>query len=416
MARFLFVVPPFAGHVNPTISVGRELRRRGHEVAWAGLPGGVDRLLPDDVCFLPTGSPSDVERLLQTGERAHDLRFAAAFKFLWERVLLPMGSAMLDGVDAAVESWRPDVLLSDQQALAGGAVAVRHGLPWATSATTSAELVDPLQAIPRAADWVGEQLAAFAASAGLPAAVTDPGAGTGAGVPDLRFSPHLVLVFSTERLVDAQRCFPAHYAFVGPSLSDRPQREPFPWDWFDPALPHVLVSLGTVNTEAGAHFYAAAAKALADEPVQAVFVAPPPLVDVPADNVLVQPRVPQLSLLPHLDAVVCHAGHNTVCEALAHGLPLVVAPIRDDQPVIADQVVRAGAGVRVRFGRVVPQTLRQAVRQVLDDPTFRQAAGAVRDSFQAAGGAPAAASRLETLACAGAPAPPVSPASPASSR
>jgi MGT family glycosyltransferase len=412
MARFLLVVPPFAGHVNPTISVGRELRRRGHDVAWAGLPDGVDRLLPDDVCFLPTGSASDVQWLLQTGERAHDLRFAAAFKFLWERVLIPMGHAMLDGVEAAVESWRPDVLLTDQQALAGAAVAARRGLPWATSATTSAELVDPLQAIPRAADWVGEQLASFAAGAGLPAAAGGgTGAGGGAGVPDLRFSPHLVLVFSTERLVDAQRGFPAHYAFVGPSLSDRPQPEPFPWDWLDPALPHVLVSLGTVNTEAGAHFYAVAAKALADEPVQAVFIAPPPLVDVPADNVLVQPRVPQLSLLPHLDAVVCHAGHNTVCEALAHGLPLVVAPIRDDQPVIADQVVRAGAGVRVRFGRVVPQSLRQAVRQVLDDPAFRQAAGAVRESFQAAGGAPAAASRLETLACAGAPAPPASPAS-----
>ena len=39
MARFLFVVPPFAGHVNPTIPVAAELVSRGHEVAWAGLPG-----------------------------------------------------------------------------------------------------------------------------------------------------------------------------------------------------------------------------------------------------------------------------------------------------------------------------------------------------------------------------------------
>ena len=43
---------------------------------------------------------------------------------------------------------------------------------------------------------------------------------------------------------------------------------------------------------------------------------------------------------------VTHGGHNTVCEALAHGLPLVVAPIRDDQPTVAAQVVQAGAGVR----------------------------------------------------------------------
>ena len=38
MSRFLFVVPPMAGHVNPTLPVGRELAARGHDVAWAGPP------------------------------------------------------------------------------------------------------------------------------------------------------------------------------------------------------------------------------------------------------------------------------------------------------------------------------------------------------------------------------------------
>ena len=39
MSRFLFVVPPLTGHVNPTASVGGELLARGHEVAWVGHPG-----------------------------------------------------------------------------------------------------------------------------------------------------------------------------------------------------------------------------------------------------------------------------------------------------------------------------------------------------------------------------------------
>lgn len=43
-----------------------------------------------------------------------------------------------------------------------------------------------------------------------------------------------------------------------------------------------------------------------------------------------------------------------MCEALWHAVPLVVAPIRDDQPVVAGQVTDAGAGVRVRFGRGGP--------------------------------------------------------------
>ncbi|HEX8935250.1 MAG TPA: nucleotide disphospho-sugar-binding domain-containing protein, partial [Pseudonocardiaceae bacterium] len=100
---------------------------------------------------------------------------------------------------------------------------------------------------------------------------------------------------------------------------------------------------------------------------------------------------------PHLDAVVSHAGHNTVCEALAYGVPLVLAPIRDDQPVIARQVTDAGAGVRVRFGRVGTTELQEAITTVLDDPSYRGAARRVQASFAAAGGAATAADHLEKL-------------------
>jgi UDP:flavonoid glycosyltransferase YjiC (YdhE family) len=104
-----------------------------------------------------------------------------------------------------------------------------------------------------------------------------------------------------------------------------------------------------------------------------------------------------------MSAVVCHAGHNTVCEALANGLPLVVAPIRDDQPVVAQQVVRAGAGLRVRYGKLTPSALKEAVMRVLDEPSFKNGALAIRDSFARAGGVDAAASSLQSFAGGGTP-------------
>src|SRR6185436_20489781 len=112
--------------------------------------------------------------------------------------------------------------------------------------------------------------------------------------------------------------------------------------------------------------------------------------DAPA-HVLVVPQVPMLELLPHLDAVVTHGGLNTVCEALAHGVPLVVAPIKGDQPINAAQVEAAGAGLRVSFHRSGHEKLRAAITAVLDDPAYRVAAKGIADSFAAAGGAPAAA-------------------------
>jgi len=79
-------------------------------------------------------------------------------------------------------------------------------------------------------------------------------------------------------------------------------------------------------------------------------------------------------------------------------LPLVIAPIKDDQPIVADQVVAAGAGIRVKFGRVQAPELRAAVRRILDEPSFREAARRVQASFAAAGGAAAAATHVEALA------------------
>ncbi|MDX3762724.1 hypothetical protein ACWDBO_41845 [Streptomyces mirabilis] len=57
-----------------------------------------------------------------------------------------------------------------------------------------------------------------------------------------------------------------------------------------------------------------------------------------------------------MDAIAFHASHNnnTVCEALWRAVPLVVAFVRDDQPVVAGQVTDAGAGVRARFGQPTP--------------------------------------------------------------
>jgi MGT family glycosyltransferase len=391
VSRFLVVVPPLTGHVNPTVPLGIELVRRGHEVAWAGLPGVVDRLLPEGATFLPVVGTLDQAAFDRMQDDARGLRGPEALKFLWEGFIIPLAMATAPELLEAVEAFAPDVLVVDQQAVAGAVVARQAGIPWATSATTSAELTDPLAALPKVDAWVREQLVDLQLELGVAAEVVLTG--------DLRFSDHLILAFTTEALFGPMATPDPSIHFVGPSIEQRPEPTPFPWSWLDPDRPHVLVSLGTVNAAMGDRFFATAVEALAGTEIQAIVVAPVEQVSVPAgtDNILVLERVPQLALLDHLDAVVSHGGHNTVCETLAHGLPLVLAPIRDDQPIVADQVVRAGAGRRVRFGRVRPDELLDAVRAVLREPSYRRAAGAIRQSFVDAGGAVAAADALEAL-------------------
>ncbi|MFJ1747837.1 glycosyltransferase [Streptomyces sp. NPDC088116] len=392
MTRFLLVVPPLVGHVNPLVAVANELSGRGHQVAWAGHADQIHRLAGADATAFDCAMPSDGL------SRPPGLTGPAAFRFLWAEFFVPLADLMAPGIDAAIDAFRPDVILTDQHAVAGALVAERRGIPYATSATTSAELIDPLAGMPKVGAWLSELLGALRGRIGDPARTADP-----------RFSPYGVIAFTGRELLGDAPLPNERVHLVGPSIAARAGHGDFPWEWLDrepaPDLGTVLVSLGTANADAGGRFLTEAVTALdrLGDRVRAVVVDPgrtlhEASVPVPP-NVLVREHVPQLDLLERVDAVVCHAGHNTVCETLWHGLPLVLAPIRDDQPIVARQVADAGAAVRVRFSRVDATRLGAAIETVLDASSgHRAAAEALGRSFRAAGGHVAAAGHLEQLA------------------
>lgn len=386
MSRFAFVVPPFVGHTNPTIAVGEQLAGRKHEVAWIGDPAVVGPLLPPHARLLPVPAPATPPA---TAEKLRTARGLESIRLLFERVLFPQARATLDAVQAAVESLRPDVLVVDQQAFAGSLVARRMGLPWASSATTSALLIDPFVGLPKVQAWLDAQFAELQADAGLPV------------IPGCEISPHLFVIFSTQALIGSVPRLQPHYKFVGPSLAP-PYEAEFPFEDLLPDRKKVLISLGTIILDRHDGFFDAVVEAFEDDPtVQIILVAPEEELSrlpSPDSHMIVRRRVPQVALLSHLDAVVCHGGHNTVCEALAHGLPLVAMPVLNDQPVVAQQVAASGAGIRLRYGRVAPARLRETVHEVLSNPSYRTAARRIQESFQSAGGARRAATLLEDFA------------------
>ncbi len=391
MARFLFVVPPLVGHINPTIGVGEELIERGHVVAWYGYKPILEGLLDRDLEIVTTESEIPESLIKQVEAQSKGLRGAHALKFFWEDFLSPLAHAMVPGVRRAVEKFKPDVIVADQQCVAGAHVALENGITWATSATTSAELVNPFKLFPKLKSWADDCLMSFQISHGVKK--------EDANADLLRESPHLVIAYTTLNLVGNEREFDEHFAFVGPSIGRRKPRDSKSSEIvFSDNGKKILISLGTVNGEVGERFYKVALDAMETIDAEALLVAPPDLIGNVPRNVIVKRFVSQLDILKHVDAVVTHGGHNTVVESLYYGLPLVVAPIRDDQPVISDQVVAAKVGVRVKFSRVQPKELKLAIESILHESIYRENAQRIRESFLKAGGKAEAANRLEKLA------------------
>jgi MGT family glycosyltransferase len=143
----------------------------------------------------------------------------------------------------------------------------------------------------------------------------------------------------------------------------------------DDQRPLVLVSLSTLPQGQGPVMQRVL-DALRDVPIRVVATLGPTLADetfiVPA-NVQVEAFVPHEAVLPYASAVVTQCGMSTITKVLAAGLPMVCLPVLGDQPANAARIEAAGAGVRLPMD-ASPPTIARAVRQVLADPRFGQAA------------------------------------------
>jgi UDP:flavonoid glycosyltransferase YjiC (YdhE family) len=382
MARFLLVIVPVTARLWPAVAIGDALAARGHEVAWCGPESDLRPLVGPDATIYPTGKRSYHE--------FHEVGVAAV-RELWDEYVMPLNRFIHDPVDRAVAECQPDVVLADQYALAGALAAYKHGVRWASLCSGVLELTPPSED-PGLQDWVRSKLAQAWETAGLPADDS----------LDLRFSPYLTIATTSQALTGTVP-MPEHCVLVGAALGSRRTDPSFSWEWWDPGRRHVLITAGTLSAHLVRGFVARTMTALelmADQ-VQAVLNAAADTVPDPPAHVLVAPRVPMLDLMPRLDAVICLAGQSTVNEALVHGVPLVVAPIRLGELAVAEQVTRAGAGISVSFSEATPAQLAAAMTAVLDEPGYRGSARRVGEEFAAAGGAGAAAAHLVALAAGG---------------
>jgi UDP:flavonoid glycosyltransferase YjiC (YdhE family) len=183
---------------------------------------------------------------------------------------------------------------------------------------------------------------------------------------------------------------------TGPLLWEQPfgEVEPPPGD--DPL---VLVAPST-SQDPEHRLVRAALEGLAREPVRVLATtnrrAPPRPLPAPP-NARVVDWISYARSMPSCAAVVSHAGHGTLARALAFGVPVVACPHAGDMAENAARIRWAGVGVSLPRRFHTPRGLRLAVRRLLDDRRYAEAAEGLRRWSERHDGAALAADALEEL-------------------
>ena len=211
-------------------------------------------------------------------------------------------------------------------------------------------------------------------------------------------SPDLVIVGTLPQL-EFPRQWPPEVVLTGPLEFELPHPEIALPPGEDPI---VLVASSTAQ-DPGCDLIRRCFEGLADEPVRVVATSnghmPAEPIEVP-DNGMLVGWLSYSQLMPASSVVVCHGGHGTVARALCEGRPLVVSPSVGDMAENAIRVSWAGCGLTVPSRLRRGASLRWAVRSVLGEPSYREAAEAIAASPWASGGAERAAEAVEGLAAA----------------
>lgn len=381
---------PAFSHGTQLVPLAWELMRRGHRV-----------LVATSASFAPELGSYGLETAtfgpnwtIRPGDPVFDRTVGGKAFFGFPEVA---DQSAVEGLSGLAATFEPDLIVREYSEFAGWAISRSRNVPLVTQG-----IIHRLS--PPAEDRLVEQVERIAAMAGVePPCHRD----------ELLGAAHLDIVPPTFRCPwehDSPLSCPSR-----PSLFDGlPGPVPAWLEQLGTERPALYVTLGTIFSYAPRAWRAVLA-ALADLDVDALVTTGgthvPDLEYPTPPNVRVERYLPQSRVLPRCQAVVCHAGYNTLIGAFLHGLPVVCLPLDADQPVNAGRCAAAGAGINAANGPAIdargplvdpdtldPERISGAISEILHKPDFAEAARHIGDEIRSMPGPDTVGGLVEHLA------------------
>lgn len=419
MARLIIMTAPYPGHVAPTIPIARKLVERGHEVVWITGRMYRDKIETIGAKFHPL--PKEID---PNGMEVYDwypqlkkLRGLSQIKFWLKHVCADSSQLDIKVIDTILKEFTADVLVGDPMAFGlvfrsemGGppaacisllpsSVPSRDTAPWGLGLLPGKSLSIKVRNI----------LLNFLTYRVLLRDVTKytNGIRQELGLGPLKSTlfhgmwkmPSLVMHTSTPAFEYTRSDQPETFHFIGPVLpeADKTFQPPDWWSDLKDPEPVILVNQGTLAKNLS-DLIMPAIEGLKDQRMLVVVV---PVKEVHSQelpaNVRAEPFIPFDHLLPHVDVMVTNGGYGGTQWALANGIPLVVAGETEDKMEVAARVEWSGAGINLRKKRPSPGQVRDAVKEVLSNPVYRNNARRIQVDFAKYDAPTRAAELLEAL-------------------
>jgi UDP:flavonoid glycosyltransferase YjiC (YdhE family) len=386
--KCLFSIQPALAHLHLIIPIAHALLDAEHELAFATAKSFCPLVEHAGIrCF-----PAGLDWLAEQTDRTFPERKAIPLE---EHGWFDVGvifahhcpPPMIDDLLRIANDWKPDVIVRDMWEFGGCIAAEMLGIPHAVIGLSGGVIVPSEDIKVHIADPLNEIRQRY----NLP--------------PD----PDLDMLYRYLRLDLIPPSYrPPHIKplvtthTIRPVSFDQTVTGEIP-EWLDD-LPYrrmILVTLGTVNNQHPEIFQTMLA-GLREEAINVIMTIgsslEPSMFGSQPDHIRITSYIPYSLVLDRLDAVVMHGGFTTVLAVLSQGLPVVFVPIATDHTLNAQRFTQLGAGLIVTRHELTPQSIRDAVRTVLHDPSYRQAARRIAQELRGQPGPEHAAHLLTRLA------------------
>jgi MGT family glycosyltransferase len=198
--------------------------------------------------------------------------------------------------------------------------------------------------------------------------------------------PDLFLQLTADAFEFPRTDMPVHMKYVGPLLTG-PSSSFQPPDWWkelDGSKPVVLVTQGTVANVNLNELIGPTILGLSTEKVTVIAATGRPTEELTtpvSSNAIVTSFIPFAEVLPKVDVFVTNGGYGSVNQALGMGVPVVVAGQTEDKSWVSARVAWSGAGISLGTSYPTPEQIREAVREVLKNDTYRAKARILQTNF-----------------------------------